>query len=141
LIRYSVTAALSSLGWFMVLLLPRITRHWLLADVSLNVALFLATGLSVSLIFRRFITSADTFERHIQRAVIVPLSASLLYLTLWVAVLWVKQVFFGGLANLHDTLSLYVSGLVATLLCLPIILPYGLVCQYVMARAGTREEL
>jgi hypothetical protein len=140
LIRYCSTAALLSLGWFLVLLLPRLTRQWLLADVSMNVALFMATGLAVALIFRRFIASAQTFRRHIQRAVIVPLSASLVYLTLWAAVLWVKQLFLGGLANLHDTLSLYVSGLLATLLCLPVILPYGLVCQYVLASVHSRDE-
>lgn len=43
-----------------------------------------------------------------------------------------RTLVFGGLANLHDTLSLYVMGLMAVTLACFVVVPYGLFCQYVM---------
>ena len=38
-------------------------------------------------------------------------------------------VLFGGLANLHDTLSLYVMGLTATAISFYVVIPYDLACS------------
>ena len=54
------------------------------------------------------------------------------FVALWAVWLWVRTLLFGGLANLHDTLSLYVMGFTAVTISSYMILPYSLLCQRVM---------
>jgi hypothetical protein len=64
----------------------------------------------------------------------------LIYLSVVTAWIWIRQLLFGGLANLHDTLSLYAMGLTAALLACFVVVPFGLACQYVMSAAAERVE-
>ena len=89
MLRYCTTAAALGAGWFVVLLVPGMTRQW----------------------------------------------GCFVFLTLWATLLWAPTLVFGGLANLHDTLSLYVMGLTATAISFYVVIPYGLACQYVMKSA------
>ena len=54
--------------------------------------------------------------------------------------LWVPSLVFGGWADLRDTLSLYVMGLTATAISFYVVVPYGLVCQYVMESVFDTHE-
>ena len=136
--RYSVTAALLGAGWFVVLLIPRITRTWLLEDVWTNLACLIITSVAVSVLCRRTIERAETTGDHLIRAALIPYLGCLVFLSLWTAIHWGQTLLYGGLANLHDTMSLYLMGMTAALLSCFIVVPYGLLCQYVMNAAGSR---
>jgi hypothetical protein len=78
------------------------------------------------------------------RATVIPYLGCIVFLSLSAAMLWTRNFLYGGLANLHDTVSLYVMGLTATTVSFFVVIPYGLLCQYVtsavsssMAREGT----
>ena len=131
-LKYCATAAALGIGWFVVLLLPGMTREWLLASAFQNLACLVAASVIVALLCRRFIQGADTLGGDVLRAAVIPYLGCLVYLTLWAALLWMRSVIFGGLANLHDTLSLYVMGLTAAAVSFFVVIPYGLFCQYVM---------
>ena len=47
---------------------------------------------------------------------------------------------FGGLANLNDTIAFYFWGLWTAVLAFPVVIPFGLVCQYVMHWAAKRQQ-
>jgi hypothetical protein len=132
MLRYCITAGILGAGWFAVLLLPGITREWLRNAPLQNVACLLAASVMVALVFRRFIARASTFGEHLVRAIVLPYIGCLTYLSLWAALLWTRTLLFGGLANVHDTLSLYALGFVAAVIACFVVVPYGLVCQYVM---------
>ena len=54
--------------------------------------------------------------------------------------IWTQSLLQDGLANLHDTLSLYAMGLMATALSCYVVVPYGYVCQRVMHRLSGIDE-
>lgn len=81
---------------------------------------------------REPIGTAETFGSRLLRAVVLPWLGCFVFLTLWTGLLWASSLIFGGLANLHDILSLYVMGLTATAISFYVVVPYGLVCQHVM---------
>jgi hypothetical protein len=119
-------------GWFLVLLFPGLTREWLLASVFQNLACLILASVTVAVVCRRFIARADTLGGHLLRAIVIPYLGCFVFLSLWAALLWIRTFLYGGLANLHDTLSLYVMGFTATTLYFFVVIPYGLFCQYVM---------
>ena len=130
--RYGLTAAALGVGWFILLLVPRITREWLLADILQNLGCLIVASVIVAVACRRFIDGAETLGEHLLRAAVIPYLGCIVFLSLIAAILWARSFVFGGLANLHDTVSLYVMGLTATTLSLFVVVPYGLLCQYVM---------
>jgi hypothetical protein len=132
MLRYCTTAAALGAGWFVVLLVPGMTRQWLLADIGRNLGCLAVASVVIAVVCRGFIGGADSFGGRLLRAVVVPFLGCFVFLTLWTALLWVPSLVLGGLANLHDTLSLYVMGLAATAISFYVVVPYGLVCQYVM---------
>jgi uncharacterized membrane protein YhdT len=132
MLRYCATAAGLGAGWFVALLIPGMTRGWLLADTWQNLACLVVASVLVAVSCRRFIGRAESFSDHLVRAAVMPYLGCLVFLTLWAALLWARTLVFGGLANLHDTLSLYVMGLMAVTLACFVVVPYGLFCQYVM---------
>ena len=140
MLRYLVTAALLGIGWLPVLLFPSVTRGWLLEDVPSNVACLMTASVIVAVVFRSFIQRADTFSSHVWRATVVPYAGCAIFLTLWNAMIWIEDLMFGGLANLPDTLSLYAMGFLAASLSFFVVVPYGLLCQYVMHAAGAGVE-
>ena len=71
-------------------------------------------------------------ERSSTCSVTAPNVGCVVFLTLWAVWLWVHTLLFGGLANLHDTLSLYVVGFTAVTISSYVVLPYSLLCQRVM---------
>jgi hypothetical protein len=139
MLKYCATAGALGIGWFVVLLLPGITREWLLADAFENLGCLVVASVIVALICRRFIMSADTFGNHLVRAAVVPYLGCVVYLSLWAALLWIRYFVYGGLANLHDTVSLYVMGLTATTVSFLVVVPYGLLCQYVMKSVSNAD--
>ncbi len=72
------------------------------------------------------------------RAVAVPLVGAFVYLTLVAAAMWTRQLLYGGLANLHDTGSMYLYGMVVAVLAFPLTISYGLVCQYCLHAVAPR---
>lgn len=137
--RYGRTAAVLGVGWYLVLLIPGVTREWLLGDVPQNLVCLVIASVFVAVACRRFIGEADSLGADVVRAIALPYLGAVVFLSLTAAILWRRSVMIGGLANLHDTVSLYVMGLVATTLSFYVVVPYGLLCQYVM-RAVSMER-
>jgi hypothetical protein len=108
------------------------TREWLLAEIWQSLGCLVVSSVLVAVVFRGFIGRAATLWDHLLRAVVIPYLGCFLFLSLWAALLWTRTMLYGGLANLHDTLSLYAMGMVAVALSFFVVIPYGLLCQYVM---------
>jgi hypothetical protein len=135
---YAFTAAALGAGWFLVLLVPPATREWLVANIAQNLACLMVASVVVAVACRRYILGAGSRSGHALRAVALPYLGCLVFLTLTAAVLWTRSLVQGGLANVHDTLSLYAMGLTATTTSLYVVVPYGLLCQYAMSWVGHR---
>jgi hypothetical protein len=132
MLKYCAVAAALGCGWFLVLLVPAITREWLLADIFQNVGCLVVASIIVALLVRKFISSAETFSENLLRATVIPYLGCLLYISFSAGLLWLDTFLYGGLANVHDTLSLYVMGLTAAAVSFFVVVPYGLLCQYAM---------
>ncbi len=132
MLKYCALAAALGIGWFVVLLIPSVTREWLLADVFQNLGCLVVASIIVALAARKFISSADTFGEHLLRAAVIPYLGCLVYISLSAGLLWIQTFLYGGLANVHETLSLYVMGLSAAAVSFFVVIPYGLLCQYAM---------
>jgi len=140
MLKYCAAAAALGIGWFVVLLIPAVTREWLLADVFQNLGCLVVTSIIVALAARKFISSADTFGEHLVRATVIPYLGSLVYLSLSAGLIWLNTFLYGGLANLHDTLSLYVMGLSAAAVSFFVVIPFGLLCQYAMSSVSNTDR-
>ena len=141
MLKYYVTAGALGIGWFVVLLVPSVTREWLLADILQNLGCLVVASIIVALAARRFISNADTFGEHLLRATEIPYLGCLVYLSLSAGLLWLQTFLYGGLANVHDTLSLYVIGLSAAAISFFVVIPYGLLCQYAMSLLSNRSRM
>ncbi|MCE3241442.1 MAG: hypothetical protein K0Q83_1949 [Deltaproteobacteria bacterium] len=140
MLKYCAAAAALGIGWFVVLLIPAVTREWLLADVFQNLGCLVVASIIVALAARKSISSADTFGEHLLRATVIPYLGGLVYISLSVGLIWLQTVLYGGLANLHDTLSLYVMGLSAAAVSFFVVIPYGLLCQYAMSSVSNTDR-
>lgn len=140
--QYDSSAALLSAGWCVVLLLPGMTREWLLggASIYLHLAALIFAGILISRLLKPFILSAESFGQRLWRAFILPLAGAATYLLLIIASLWIRQLWDGGLMNIHDSVALFVQGIVATLVSFYVVVPYGLVCQFVLERVGRARD-
>jgi hypothetical protein len=132
MLRYCLTASLLGSGWFLVLMVPRITREWLLGDIWRNLMCLVIASVLAAIVCRGFIRRAETFGDHLIRAALVPYFGCFTFLSLWAALLWTQSLLYGGLANAHDTLSLFAMGMTAAAVSFFVVIPYGLLCQYVM---------
>lgn len=141
MLKYYVTTGALGIGWFVVLLVPSVTREWLLADILQNLGCLVVASIIVALAARRFISNADTFGEHLLRATVIPYLGCLVYLSLSAGLLWLQTFLYGGLANVHDTLSLYVMGLSAAAISFFVVIPYGLLCQYAMSLLSNRSRM
>jgi hypothetical protein len=139
MLRYCFTAAGLGVGWFVVLMIPDVTRQWLLADVRGNLLCLAAASVLVAVGCRSFIERAETFSQHLVRAAVVPYLGCVIFLSLWAGLFWARSLLGGGLANLHDMLSLYAMGMVAAVVSCFVVVPYGLLCQYVMNAASSER--
>jgi hypothetical protein len=140
MLKYCAAAAALGCGWFVVLLVPSVTREWLLADIFQNLGCLVIASIIIAVAARKFISSADSFGEHLLRATVIPYLGCLLYLTLSSGLLWLNTLLYGGLANLHDTLSLYVMGLTAAAVSFFVVIPYGLLCQYAMNSVSNTDR-
>jgi hypothetical protein len=140
MLKYSAAAAALGCGWFVVLLIPSVTREWLLAGVFKNLGCLVVASIIVALVARKFISSADSFGDHLLRATVIPYLGCLVYLSLSVGLIWLNTFLYGGLANLHDTVSLYVMGLSATGVSFFVVIPFGLLCQYAMSSVSHTDR-
>lgn len=139
MIAYVAVAALLGAGWFLVLLVPPVTREWLLAgrnQAGLHVSLLVASSVAVAWLFRGIIARAETWRAHLVRAATIPLAGCVIYLTLWNVWSLSRDAWRGYGLNLHDALVLYVWGLGSAVAAWYVMIPYGLLCQYVMNRKG-----
>ena len=132
MIRYAATAGVLGVGWFVVLLVPGMTRGWLLEAPWQNLLCLVLTSVIVAVLCRGYIEDAETPWEHLIRAVVLPYVGCFAFLTLWSALLWGRTLIYGGLANLHDTVSLYAMGMTAAVVSCFVVVPYGFLCQYVM---------
>ncbi len=134
MLKYGAAAAALGLGWFVILLVPRMPREFLLAHPLQNALLLVGSSVAAAFYFRRFIMRSESLRGDLVRAMVIPYVACILYLVLAAAVIWIRSLLFGGLANAHDTGSLLLWGFIAALLAFPLIVPYGLLCQIAMHR-------
>jgi hypothetical protein len=132
LVRFVATAAALGAGWFVVLLVPGVTREWLLAGWLPSLACLVAASVLVALPARRWIARAETFGARLLRAVLVPAAGCVLYLTLWAALAGLRGLAGGETLNAHDLLSLYATGLAAAAASFWVVVPYGYLCQVAM---------
>jgi hypothetical protein len=82
MLKYCAAAAALGCGWFVVLLVPSVTREWLLADIFQNLGCLVIASIIIAVAARKFISSADSFGEHLLRATVIPYLGCLLYLTL-----------------------------------------------------------
>ena len=129
MLTYCVTAAALGAGWFVVLLIPGVTRGWLLENGWQNLAFLIVSSVLVAVMCRRFIARADGLRDHLFRAAVLPLLGCFVFLTLWNAWIWIGS---HGVANIHDTLSLYLMGMAAAVWSFFVVGPYGLLCERIM---------
>lgn len=101
----------------------------MLRNVGQNLALLVVSSVLVAVLCRRFIARADGLGDHLIRAVVLPLLGCFVFLTLWNARIWIGS---SGVANIHDTLSLYLMGTAAAVYSCFVVVPYGLLCQRIM---------
>ncbi len=134
--RYIITAALLGAGWFLVLLIPGTTRGWLLGGPGSSFILLVVTAVLIATVFRRYILRAETFGQRLARAFVLSYVGTIVFLVLTVTWIWIEDLLFGGLANLHDSLAILYIGTLIALLYMPVVLPYGLACQYILERAA-----
>ena len=138
---YSIAGALG-LGWLAALLLVPTTRDVLIGNrdnynsIALNALLLVLTGLIVAWVFRRFITSARSWKGDLLRAVVLPYAGCLIYLTLLILTSWAEGLLAGRGFHWH-LLALYYWGFLFALAAFLVVIPYGLLCQYVMRRVAT----
>jgi hypothetical protein len=132
--KYFLTAGALGLGWFVVLLIPSMTRQWLVEDVFLNIVFLIIASVLVAILSRKYISRSESMGGNFIRAMLLPYLGTILFLTMWNLVSWGKTWLFGGLANLHDTFSLYYMGLISVTVSLYVVIPYGIFCQYTMQR-------
>ena len=132
MLKYCAAAGALGIRWLVVLLIPSVTREWLLADGFKNLGCLSVASIIVAFAARKFISSADSFSEHLLRAAVIPYLGCLVYLSLSAGLIWLHTFLYGGLANLHDTLSLYVMGFTAAAVAFVVVIPYGVLCQYVM---------
>lgn len=135
--RYYATALLLGIGWFPVLSISPLHRQFLLVNGSLTYLIsmvFLSlTSLVIAIIFRRFIVGAKSWRSDSVRALVLPLAGCLVYVSL----LNTYSCFQAGRMFQHDQLVLYVWSIAFTILWLPLVFPYGLVCQRLMRLADS----
>ena len=139
MLKYCAVAGALGCGWFIVLLLPTVTREWLLADIFQNLGCLVVASIIVALAARKFISSAETFSENLLRATVIPYLGCLVYISLSAGLFWLDTFLYGGLANVHDTLSLYVMGLTAAAVSFFVVIPYGLLCQYAMRSVSNTD--
>lgn len=140
---YYVLAAILGAGWYLVLLLPPWTRAWLTGEprtAGWSIAELMLTSVIVAALFRRTIQTSHTWGAHMVRALTIPYAGCLVYLTVWNAGVWARTLLFGGLANLHDTMAVYVWGTRDALFSCFVVVPYGLVCQVVLKEFLDRTD-
>jgi len=140
---YYALAAILGAGWFLVLLLPPWTRAWLTGEsrtAAWNFAGIMLTSVIVAAVFRRAIQTSHTWGGHVVRALTIPYAGCLIFLTLWNAGVWVRMLLFGGLANLHNSIAVYVWGIGDALIACFVVVPYGLVCQVVLKEFLDRTD-
>lgn len=136
MLRYSLTAGVLGVGWFVVLLVPGITRNWLLENPGQNLVCLVVTSVVMAVACRRYVARAYTFREHLVRATVLPYAGCFLFLSFWAAMPWVQSLWRDSLANIHDTLSLYGMGMTAAVVSFFVVIPYGLLCQYAMHAAS-----
>lgn len=132
---YGVAAALG-VGWFAILLVLPWMREILLSMIPLQILFFILTSLILARVFYRFITSAKSVPGDLLRAVVLPYVGCIIYLSL-LACLWLISPLSGQAIDWHAVLGLYYWGFRFALFGFFVIIPLGLISQYIMRRAAT----
>jgi hypothetical protein len=127
-------------GWFVILLVRALPGNGFWLTFLQNLGCLVVASIIVALAARTLISSADSFGEYLLRAAVIPYLGCLVYLSLSAGLLWLQTFLYGGLANVHDTLSLYVMGLSAAAISFFVVIPYGLLCQYAMSLLSNTDR-
>jgi hypothetical protein len=57
MLKYCAAAGVLGCGWFVVLLVPGVTREWLLADVFQNIGCLVVASIIVAIATRKFLAA------------------------------------------------------------------------------------
>jgi hypothetical protein len=128
----------------LVLLIPDVSGHFILAEPRWNVASLVSGSLVIAYLFRAWIAAPGTFSEQVGKAIVITYAGCFVYLTvLNLSLTAVESFRFGATARLQDWLSRYFWGMLAALSAFYVVIPYGVVCQLVMnriSRAGSRTN-
>lgn len=82
-LKYTITAGLLGLGWYVVLLIPSMTREWLAENAIMNTVYLIAASVLVARLGRKYIGRSETFGGHFFRAQLLPYLGTVIFLTIW----------------------------------------------------------
>ena len=138
-LKYYSTAAVLGIGWFLVLLIPVMPRGWLLHEglAPYNLAFLVISSVLVSFIFRHAISTAKTIGKHVACGCLIPYVGCIVYLTINYVFLRARG-FFGR--EWPDPFVLYVFGLFLAVRSFFVVLPFGILSQYVMNRISAEKD-
>ena len=138
--RYLTIAWGLGAGWFVIFLLPAWTRNYLLYETGWNIAFLMLSSAITAIVFRRFVSRARTFGQHLIRAITIPYVGCVFYLTFCVGKMLIHAGVLGQSVNLREVAVFYYWGILSAVFAFPLVIIFGLVCQYVMHWAASQEH-
>lgn len=134
---YLLSSILLSAGWYPLLLLLKFHRIALVGALAvpsyLMFILIVVTGVFVSTLFYQRIRNAKRFENLILGAVL-PYIGALIFLFLSGLI----SAFYQG--GFNTLVAVMVYGMVFSFVGFYLIIPYGIVCQYLLQYAGRQKS-
>jgi hypothetical protein len=114
------------------LLISGVTREWLLANIFQNLACLILASIIVALAARQFISSAETFSENSLRATVIPYK--FVRRTTLVRHFPIRRI---SQRSRHAFVVCH--GINRGCRILLVVIPYGLLCQYVMKRVSNTD--
>jgi len=140
---YPIVAFLLGVIWYVGLLLPEVTRGWLLHFPIAHLLIMCVSSLLVALSARKLISRARGIM-HVVLAVMLPVYGALLFTigsSLFLLAVTLLQHGVGwAFAQAHDFLVIPFWGLLATGAAYYVVFPLGLLSQIVMKAVDTRSR-
>jgi hypothetical protein len=135
--KYHSTAAVLGIGWFLVLLIPEGTRGWLLKFIQglapYHLSVLVLSSVIVAFIFRRAIVAANIILKHLTCGCVIPYVGCIVYLTIITVFLYERKL---SVRDVHDALGIYLFGIIFALRSFFVVLPFGIVSQYIMNKVA-----
>ncbi len=139
--RYLGAASAVSLGWYIVLLIPRTTREFLLDPELwfLNLVLMVTAGVAVAVLFRISIVTPRLCG--VVPALFLPLVGAFIFAVLYSMLLAGLNFWnVGRVGDWREFVGVIYRIMVGTLYALYIVIPMGFVSQWIMRRFGLECE-